>query len=449
MNVPSVADTARINTPAAQSILQSWQKAARDLVAVVLSVAAAQMCMEHSRGEEQSTPAQVQPADNPHSAMEKHLKTLDADDFDDREKAQQALIALAIADIKRTKKPYDGKSKFQPKPGDTLDRTRILQEIFTAIEQYESTLPLRDATVFRAPEEWKKKGATVPLSVALHTVWLRTGQPMLLTSLHDHLLRMPVLVDDLDGKSFFAVLSLLGRKEKNTVHTNVGRYGGVLMHHDTREEWKPERLAFSGAAMAVLKPRIDRSENVSVQFNTESTLGQERWHVSAVHAATADGTNVPVTLSETGGASVFGAELTLDPATAPGQPVTLRITVILTFRDITVEKIGNVLQEHSFERGTYVARHKGIITEDGRHAVHAELVKGADTWDPAAPEHFGVTAIGPDGLPMIPVGIDKPDGGRGRYLFYYDQKPKEVFLHLPSPASISRTAEFTLKNVSR
>ncbi len=369
-------------------------------------------------------------------SIQKLIKLLDHDDFDTRDAARKKLTADAIAEIKRTKKPYGKRSDLDPLPGDFPEPNRLLTQIRADIDAEESKLPLPDAKIFRAPEEWKREGHQVSMMDALRGVAELTGTPIDLDTVSIGFIAHYVPVDGLDGLTALqAIHKICNEKDKP-------RYDIEMTHGRLRVQQPIEiaPLHFSRASdrnvLTTIRIHKLTPNSAELMFATPNRK-LNGWQVQSAHMVTPDGKKVPVQVEQTLGDGVQGPRVLLPPVAEEGLTGTLEVTLTLSTQDIVTENIRNLKAEKVWQQKEAEIRYVGIAKQDDKYVAEFQYSGGTEGFDASTLAQFGCTARR-DGRTLQCVKMEKPEEknegegavpGKGKVFFTFDEEPDALDVH--------------------
>lgn len=384
-------------------------------------------------------------------SLEQFLKALDDDDPDTRYAARDTFIRYALQKIERTGKPLpeSEKENLQPQSGaHLLEVNAQLALIREAIDTAESKL-LLPATIFHAPAHWNKPGANVAMKEALDTLGQTTELPISLKNASSEFLGRYVRVDNLDGLTFWEALTRIGTIEGVPPYCAIVRGGHLLVQHDDEIRMPHRSRACNGPVCTTVRIGRVHPHQAALTFSTEPRWILGNTWIQKVQAVLPNGKSVPVRTDAQFTHGFLGPNIILPQAETAGQTVTLTIHTLMRFHEITTVKIHDLDKKQVCTEEFCEARFCGTYKEDEHYVVEFDFATGRIGLPPEAAEHFGCTAIGPNGLPMICTKIEKPLHGKpGKCYFSFDKEPQSVLVHIPALGKqISRTQVIVAKGI--
>lgn len=417
----------------------------------LLSVIAADAEL-HSTGHADAAmpvPTHTAPAENTSMKIDQYVQDLDSDDFDTREAAKLALVALAKTEIERTKQRYIGKEHLIALHKEAVnfpDRARLLQEIIDTIEEMERARPLA-ATIFRAPEGWNIPGATLRMEEALSMLMERTGQPMYWGYAGKGFLDEKVRVDNLDGLTFMEVLTELGRKENNTAHSNAQYNGQLYIHAASSPHSKI--VSCSDAVRAAITVYDNSPNHVTMQFDTEPTQHVVTGRVITLTTVLPDGKEQALVPDAVQWEGLYGLGFTLPQATEEGQTVDVRAKILFTVQKQKHMNVVNHQQPQTFTEEGYTLQYAPVFQDtDGSYVVVATCAGKKNILDSLLFHRLGCVACTENGQPLQAIKAETyVAGSPGKFRWRFATPPKRLTFSMPQALSEEYTGEFLHRGV--
>ncbi len=371
------------------------------------------------------------------------IKALDHDNFYVREWGHQVILREACDFVRREKKLFPRKDQLCPSlKGHSAEQRRHLEEILARIGDAESSMLLTTPSVFHAPAGWGRKGHTETLSAILRTLAADTGQPLALHGTPSGFLDSKASTQGLDGKTFWEILHGLRTGDGETLSVTSDSNGSIYVQPLSYSH-PPGAVATSGPTCLCVY--LTGAGDCNILLMLEPKLRRMSWEVRSAEATLADGTTVSL-IPVTEGRQTYNSFRLKIPPDLRGK-MSVRLTLRVTARVIDTVAVKDVSLPQEFAQEGYSVAFRGIRAESkDSFAVASDLLPGVVGLPEGTVENLGCTAIGADGLPVIPRSVAWPHClTGGPWALQTAEKPSGVLYHLPTQKQATEEQVFQFK----
>ena len=351
------------------------------------------------------------------------IADLDSEKYQVREKAQRRLERLAVGWVLEKQRVFPLVAALAPKGVYSLEQHRRLGRILNAHEREELRLLWRP-TIFREPPEWKERKDSPTVREVLAALGKQTGENISLDGPQG--LAESVVMDQLDGRTFWEVLDQAGKKCK----VDRGqRFGPLALWADECGVRATSGNVLGQAHVKHCHPG-DQARQIDVQFLMELSLLPGGVFVTKTDGITDKGRKVVCDVEEW--------NITM-PFEEGEQSIDLTVTACFRGYEKRVETLKNLAKSAKFLVGSYelqiLCSSKSTDARPAYWSIDAQFLGEENEYE----REFLVNvmqchAFDADGRP---IEVSDYNGWAARRMWQFRAEPHSIELVLPGRCTTS------------